>query len=102
MEYYFHVINYHGRRRLEGWRMEFGGDCIQKRWPDVALDLDGAVEQQEAHGAPGEAGHGRPRYNLLSLIPNLSNPSAYKLPEANQLPKQAIFLTNLNKPKLYL
>jgi hypothetical protein len=62
----------------------------------VALDLDGA------HGAPGEAGHERPRYNLLSLISNLSNPSAYKLPEANQLPNQAISLTNLNKPKLYL
>jgi hypothetical protein len=62
----------------------------------VALDLDGA------HGAAGEAGHERPRYNLLSLISNLSNPSAYKLPEANQLSNQAISLTNLNKPKLYL
>jgi hypothetical protein len=62
----------------------------------VALDLDGA------HGAPGEAGRERPRYNLLSLISNLSNSSAYKLPEANQLPNQAISLTNLNKPKLYL
>jgi hypothetical protein len=68
----------------------------------VTLDLDGAAEQQGAHGAPGEAGHGRPRYNLLSPIPNLSNPSAYKLTKANQLPKQAISLTNLNKPKLYL
>jgi hypothetical protein len=68
----------------------------------VALDLDGTAEQQGAHGAPGDAGHGRPRYNLVSLIPNLYNPSAYKLPEANQLPKQAISLTNLNKPKLHL
>jgi hypothetical protein len=85
--------------------VEFGEDCIQKRWSDVALDLDGAVEQQGAHGAPGEAGHERPRYNLLSMISNVSNPSAYKPPEANQLPKQAISLTktlSLTNQKLLL
>jgi hypothetical protein len=56
---------------------EFGGDCIQKRWPDVALDLDGAAEQQRPHGTPGEAGHERPRYNLLSMNSNLSNLSNF-------------------------
>jgi hypothetical protein len=43
----------------------------------VALDLDGAAEQQRAHGTPGEAGHERPRYNLLSMNSNLSNLSNF-------------------------
>jgi hypothetical protein len=45
----------HGWRELEDWKGEFGSDCIQRRWPDVALDLDGVAEQQGAHDASWEA-----------------------------------------------
>jgi hypothetical protein len=58
-----------GQRDWEGWKKEFSEDCIQRRWSDVVLDLDGAAEQQAAHDAPGRHRHERPRYKInLSLI----------------------------------
>jgi hypothetical protein len=35
----------HGQRKEESRWQELDEDCIQRKWPDVALDLVGTAEQ---------------------------------------------------------
>jgi hypothetical protein len=54
----------------EGWKKGFGEDCIQTKWPDVALDLNGATEQEGAHDAPGrQAREAKVQINLSRSLP---------------------------------
>jgi hypothetical protein len=63
--------------RRKDWWKEFGEGCIQRKWPVVALDLDGAAELQGAHGALGEA-ETRAKVQIQLSMPSLSLiPSAY-------------------------
>jgi hypothetical protein len=52
----------------EGWKRECGEGCIQTKWPDVVLDLDGAAEQGDAHGAPGRQAREAKVQSNLSLF----------------------------------
>jgi hypothetical protein len=52
----------------EGWKRECGEGCIQTKWPDVALDLDGAAEQGDAHDAPGRQARAAKVKSNLSLF----------------------------------
>jgi hypothetical protein len=85
----------------EGWKEELSVDCIQRKWPDVVLDLDGAAEQRAAHDAPGRQAREAKVQDQSKPNPSLSMPQAHMTPAANKLPTNLISKqTVCNKPRL--